>query len=366
MPKLISELAAGQQYQFSSKEGQIAASQTRRFRILLQQAGEVFNIQETCQVFIGDVHPLNQDLFCTNYSAEYEGDSRMVVVVTFSYESTPSAASSSGGGGGGKDPKQFKPEERPANWYWSSSTTEVPVRSWRPVPLKDGATADVEPAKNPAGDMYDGITRLEPVVTITVEQFETEFSDKAYYVGTVNAEEFTIGDTFAPRTLLVKGISAKPVHESHKGEMRRGWKVSYEIAYRSNQVAADYADGVGVEQDIGWDIAVPVSGFNVTAFAPNQADAIRDSYGQPLKHNYGRIVPPLALPDNVTAGEKVRGMVKVLDYENGGTSQAPSASPIPLNLDGTPRKSTATPAVLVLRYCVHKQTDFKELGLRLE
>lgn len=367
MPKLISELSSGQQFSFSAKEGQIAAQQTRRFRVLLEQAGEVWNIQEACQVFIGDVHPINADLFCTNYNAEYEGDSRMVVVVTFTYESTPSAASSGGGGGGGsgKDPKQFKPEERPANWYWTSTTSEVPITSWRPVPESGGATGAVTQATNPAGDMYDGISRVAPIVTISVEQFETEFSNKAYYVGLVNESEFTIGDTFEPRTLMVKGITAKPVHESHQGEMRRGWKVTYEIAYRSNVVAVDYDDG-RVEQEIGWDIAIPVSGYNVKAFVPNVIDGVRDIFGQPLRHSYGKIVAPFLLPENVTAGEKVRGMVKVLDYENGGAAQAPSASPIPLNMNGTPRDASANPTVLVKRYCVHKQGDFKELGLRLE
>jgi hypothetical protein len=70
------------------------------------------------------------------------------------------------------------------------------------------------------------------------------------------------------------------------------------------------------------------------------------------------------LPFQTTPGEKVRGMVKVYEYETGGTSQLPCAQPIPLNDNGRPRKSGLMP--LVYGYQVHRAIDLtKTLGLRL-
>ena len=59
-------------------------------------------------------------------------------------------------------------------------------------------------------------------------------------------------------------------------------------------------------------------------------------------------------------------MVKVFEYEDGGVSQAPSASPIPLNDNGRPRINTANPKVLVYGYQVQPSINLTQtLGLRL-
>jgi hypothetical protein len=147
---------------------------------------------------------------------------------------------------------------------------------------------------------------------------------------------------------------------------------SYEFAFRRNTVPYIY---YGIEkpddQDIGWDIAVPLTGFNVRAINPANPQPRDDVFAQPLKHSGGKIATPLALFDNVAAGDKVRAMVKVFEYENGGASQIPSAQPVPLNFDGTPRKVVrdngefANP-VLIERYRVAPEIDFTQaLGLRL-
>jgi hypothetical protein len=58
-------------------------------------------------------------------------------------------------------------------------------------------------------------------------------------------------------------------------------------------------------------------------------------------------------------------MVKVFEHESGGASQTPSAQPIPLNDDGTPRIYNADPKVLVYRYRVYREANFNTLNLRL-
>lgn len=354
MPKLVSELASGQQYQFSSKEGQVTASQTRVFKVILSSPGEYIDIQQVCGVYIGDFHPVNVALVCTNYSAQYEGDSRMVVVCTFTYEASAGSSNSQSG----QDPKQFSPDIRPANWWTSSSIIEVPVYSWRPV--TGDVPGDAEPATNPVGDAYEGITEPQAIVTITVEQFQqvdpTVMNSQA---GVTNAESFRIG-TLAPgkRTVMFRGVQSKPVIESWRGQVFRGWMCSYEFVYKRNYNSF-------LDADIGWDIVVPQSGYNVKAFLPLIGNADDDPYGQPLKHINFKIDNPLSLSPLINAGDKVRAMVRVFEYENGGTSQAPSASPVPLNDDGRPRKESADPKVLLKRYCVTKPVNFSTFGLRL-
>ena len=55
-------------------------------------------------------------------------------------------------------------------------------------------------------------------------------------------------------------------------------------------------------------------------------------------------------------------MIRVFDYEDGGTSQVPSASPIPLNDNGRPRIDTADPKVLVYGYAVQPEMNFNLLN----
>jgi hypothetical protein len=117
--------------------------------------------------------------------------------------------------------------------------------------------------------------------------------------------------------------------------------------------------------DIGWDVAIPVTGFNVRSFNPNAAAAFIDRFGQPLRHENGKIKTPLALPEGIDPNEKVRAMVRVFEYENGGASQVPSAQPVPLTSDGYPLAESANPKVLVWRYRIYREHDFSTLGLRL-
>lgn len=360
MPKLVSEVVSGSQFTRSMQDGSVADSQVRVFKIILSAPNEVIDPQTHCNIRIGDQHPINTNIVCKSFDVRFDGDSRAVMVVTFNYES---AAHSSQ-----QDQNNKPPELRAANWTTSTSLIESPLYRWRP---RIGAAvwgALAVPAVNAAGDIYDAVTQLTSIVNISVEQFSvldpTRFN---LYGGYINDQAMTLGNlNMGPHTVMFRGVSSQPHVESWGGEIRRGWKSTYEFAYKRN-LTAIMIPGAG-EQDVelGWDVAIPQTGFNVNAFAPPGGND-DDVFAQPLKHSAGRIVPILALPVGVAPGEKVRAMVKVFEYEDGGISQTPSASPIPLNDNGRPRINTANPKVLVYGYQVQPSINLVQtLELRLE
>ena len=358
MPKKVSEINSGAQFSRSSENGRLADSAARAFRILANEPGEVFDLQKECDIRIGDPYPGVDKLRCTSYSAQYEGSSRMVVLCTFQFSTTAGSDS-------GADPRSEPPDIRPALWATSVSLMEVPATGWAEV-SQFGISAVSEPAANPIGDMYDGVSRLEPVVTITIDQYEpSDPTRHQLYAGSVNEKDFTIGtlNCFSG-SVMFRGVQCRPTVEAWGDDIFRGWRATYEFTFRKNHVRGLWTLAGGLfDADIGWDVAIPQTGFNVRAFAPG-AGGDKDDYGQPLSHSGGKISDPLALPSNITAGNKVRGMVKVHEYENGGASQLPSAQPIPLNEDGTPRKETANPKVIIKRYRTQQEFDFTAFNLR--
>lgn len=351
----VAEIAPGVQYQFSAEELQVAASTTRVFRILKNDPSEYVAIAGLCGISVGDEHPQEAGLFCASYSAQYEGDSRMVILATFNYRTTPAA-----GGGAGGDRNQNPPDVRPANWSTSSALQEVPAYIWKPI-TGPGA-GSWRPCNNPAGDMYEGVTRLEPIVTISIEQFETiDPTRHQLYAGYVNTNPIQLGSlAMFPRSCMFRGVQTSPAVEHWGDNTFRGWKASYEFAFRVNWMGTPYNTA------IGWDIAVPQSGFNVKAWTPNFVQPDLDNYSQPLKKNTDgvSILEPLALPSQVSVGQKMRAMVRIA-AEDGKTTQRPSAQPIPLNNDGSGRIDTADPPVIVHRYQVQNDIDFNLFGLRL-
>lgn len=377
MPKLVKETTSGAQFTRSMNEGVLADSQDRVFKIILNAPNEVVNPQTECGITIGDQHPVNTNIYCKTFSVRFDGESRMVMIVTFSYES--SAHSS-------QQPQDDKPPElRAANWSTSTSLIEQPVYRWY---KRTGANtwAGNSAAVNPAGDIYDAVSQLRSMVNISIEQWEpSDPTRHCRYGGYVNDEVMNLGSlVMQPHTVMFRGVTSQPSVESWGGGTWRGWKATYEFAYKRNstKIYLDAAFGVAVqgeeEVDLGWDIAVPQTGFNVKAFAP-PGNAIDDPYGQPLQHGdensndatlrqfAGRIVEPVKLFTGVAAGDKVRAMVRVFSYRGGGASQTPSASPIPLNDDGRPRKDTADPKVLVYGYQVQPSINLTQtLALRLE
>jgi hypothetical protein len=374
MPKEVSEITEGVAFSRSSESGQIADSQPRVFRIVLNSPTELIDIQQACGVYIGDELRPGAGIYCSSFDARYESNSRMALLCTFQFRSTPSSGSSAGGG----DPKSFAPDIRPADWAVSSSLIEVPVYTWTPLSGNGAELVPPEAPINAAGDLFDTIPRYEPMITISVNHWEAEDPTRnCERVGSVNEKDFRIGELNCKKhTLMLRGITAQPAVESYNGVTYRGWNANYEFAYRRNHVkgiesgASRFGFAVATtDEDIGWDIAVPETGFNVLAFNPAAPRDDQDIFGQPLKHENRKIVDdPYALFNGVQAGDRVRAMVKVFEYDDGGASQTPSAQPIPLNPDGTPRKSfgddAASPPVIVRRYLIYDEYDFRNFNLR--
>lgn len=364
MPKLTKEISSGAQFQRSSENGRnLTDAQTRVFRILLETPGEVVNVQDVCNITIGKPHPYNQNIYCVSWDVKFEGESRMVLLATFNYQSTPAAQD--------EDKNKQPPDVRPANWSTSTSLIEVPVRSWVPISQGGGRGAP-EAAVNTAGDMYDGVSKFEATVTITVEQFvRNDPTVHCTYAGNVNKVPWLIGTLLCNAgSLMFRGVQCRPVVEAWGDEIFRGWTATYEFSYRYNWVEGlwDHAAKKTYSENIGWDIAVPQTGFNVTCDL-NAADV--EKTGMPLRHDASGKIEGwpnnLQLPQGVAVGQKARGHVLVYAYDNGGASQLPCAQPIPLNDDGTPRSSTANPKVILRRYRTNEETDFvQQFGLRFQ
>lgn len=378
MPKMVSEIAQGQSYEFSAGDAEIASRQVRVFRLIKSDPTEYINVFQACGVYIGNQHPQNVELYCESVSAQYEGDSRLVLLITFNYRaSLQFEQSSGGGGGGGKGDKLSKPPDiRPANWSISSSLVEVPAFSWRKANPTTGAFIKAaEPITNPAGDLYEGVSKTEGIITISVEQWEdVDPAWHAEYAGYVNDDDVTIGGLTMPRrTLMFRGLQTQAAVEKYNDRLYKGWKATYEFLYRKNTCQiSNTTNGQFIETDIGWDRAQPQSGFNVRAWTPlapngSEINNKRNDFSQPLKHENNAIKIPVSLPDGVLVGEKVRAMIKVAEYGEGKTAQRSSAMPVALNDDGSARSEFEDPPVLIYRYAVQPEIDLmRVLQIRLQ
>lgn len=365
MPKEVSEIPQGNQFSRSGGQGTGNDSHTRVFRVILNSPSETFNPETDpdIAVKVGDKHPFN-DVYCTGYSVRFEGDSRLVLNVTLEY------GASAGSSASGDDPNSQPPEVRPANWTTSTSLIEQPVYVWRPRQAAGAWGAEVA-AVNPAGDIYEAVSQLTSLVSISITQSDvTDPTRHNLYGGYINDETITLGTlVMLPHTVMFRGVSSEPVVENWGGVTLRRWRSTYEFAFKRNRMTIDVPGGLRGEVDVGWDIVVPQAGYNVICFDPAGAGATQDPYGQPLQFKVESPeikMDPAGpyLPDNLAVGAKARAMVRVSGVRL--TTQAPSASPIPLNDDGTPRKDTATPKVLTYAYQVQPSVNITTtLGLRL-
>jgi hypothetical protein len=354
MPKLVSELAQGNAFSRSADGGQLADTATRVFKIILDSPGESIDIMAAVGVQIGDPYSSGNPIPCVSVEGRADGESRLVRIVTAQYRTSPMVDGE--GGTGLPDPMLVMPDVRPANFSTSTSLYEMPATRWCEAP---GNTWT--PVHNPVGDLLDGVGELAPITTIRVTQFNylpgTVFSQ---HVGKVNDEAMNLGSFLScgRRTVMFRGVEAQPHVETFGITVYRGFMNSYEFAYRPH-----FVDGFG---EVGWDMLVPLSGFNVKAFNPGAPPANADPWGQPLRHEDGKVVPPLLLPEQTDAGDRVRAMVKIMDTQNKGTSQNPSAQPVPLNADGTPRITSADPKVLIKQYQVQTAINLTNtLALRI-
>jgi hypothetical protein len=303
MPKLVSEIMQGRTFERTAEQGAVSDSAQRQWKIVLSSPGESFDITEAVGVAIGDVLDETNPIPCVSFSVAADGDSRMVRLVTARYATTPGEPGGDddgggGGGGGGGDPGSTEPDNRYAQISITTSMSEMPSWTWIATP-GGGNNARVA-AVNPCKEPVDGIIRLEPVVVLSVEQFETiDPTSKCQHVGKVNSNAGTYKSlNFEPRTLLFRGLTARPATEFWGSTLYRGYRSSYEFVYRRNVQKT-----TGGDQTIcGWDMAIPQTGWN-----------------------------------EKVAGETRRALVKIKSADGKIDEWTQSASPIALNDDGTRR-----------------------------
>jgi hypothetical protein len=347
MPKMVSELAQGNQFSRSAEGGQLADTATRVWKIILNSPSEYLDILAAIGVQIGDPYSETNPIPCVSVEGRADGESRLVRIVTAQYRTSGMVGEE--GSDSAQDPMLIMPDLRPANFSTSTSLYEMPAYLWK----RDGQTG-WEPAANPVGDIMDGVTRMEPLTTIRVTQFNRlPGTIYANLCGYINTETMNLGSFLSckPHTVMFRGVEAQPHVETFGTVVCSGFMNSYEFAYRQN-----YTSAPGFAGAYGWDMAMPVTGFNCKAFTPNLVGTTNDNYAMPLKRDgeYGPFVTPLALQDGVAAGDKVRAMVRISGSEK-NINQQPSAQPIPLNEDGTPRSPNANPKVLIWK--VQTQLD---------
>lgn len=342
------EIPQGNQFSRSSESGVVADSATRRFRVLLSTPGESWDISQTVGVQIGDPYSGPNQIPCVSLEASADGDSKLVRIVTATYKSTL------GIGSGNSDPKLSPPEQRPALYSISTSLSEIVA--WGGKPVVGGQSQGWMGAYNPVGDMVDGLTRLEPVITINVDQYSaSDQSSILQYSGYVNSDTFSFSNlSVGIHQCMLQSVNSRPVVEQFGGTTFRGFIVSFVFAVRRH-----YTFTREGEMAVGWDLAVPQTGLYIKNDGLGTNNVSNDALC--LKHIDGQIYE---YPDGVTyaigtQGKKVRGMVVLpcLDGE-GGAVQRQCAQPLALNDDGTPRSPLAEPPVLINRFCMQPETNF--------
>jgi hypothetical protein len=350
MPKLVSELAQGNAFSLSSDGGGSAYRATRKWKVLLEKPDESWDIFKAIEVNIGDLYSKDNPIPCVSVEASHEGDDRMLCIVTAEYRSSP------GSDPAAPDPKSQDPTERPALYSMTTSLTEI--AAWSGKVVTGGTSAAITPATNPAGDLVDGITRLEPVVTINIDQYSTaDESQILGYCGYVNQSPFTFSNlTIGTHCCMLQSVTSTPVVEQFGATTFRGFKITFSFAVRSH-----WALTRNGYEAIGWDIAVPQTGFNIINSGLGNANV--DQKALVLQHELGRVKmdgnKPAALASNATG--RVRAMVTVsaAGSDDGGYTQIPCAQPIALNDDGTPR-NVESAGILINRLCLQPEREFGE------
>lgn len=354
------ELSQGNEFARNAESGPSVDSARRVFRVLLSAPDESWSIPATIGIDIGDEYSESNPIPCVSWEARADGDSRLVRIVTVNYKATPGFASD-----GVSDPKTEQPTVRPAIWSMSTSLQEIAAFGGRAVSGSgsNATSGDWRPAVNPVGDLVDGLTRLEPVVTISIDQYSTgDESARLAYVGYINSDVFTFSSlSVGAHCCMLQGISSTPIVEQFKTGMFRGFKITFTFGVRAHWTLTRH----GV-QPIGWDLAVPQCGLNIINDGLNNANVDQDALN--LQHEYDKIYENPRFLVAGTAGTRVRAAIAI-SSPGGGSFQRPAAAPVPLNDDGTPRSRTANPPVLINRICTQPEMEFgnnfTNLGIRI-
>lgn len=341
----------------------------RAWKIIYENPSEYIttDVRPLIGVTVGSVHPTVPICACDSIEIKPDGDSRHAYIITANYSSK--ALSLQDGGfegdsGGNQDPRTQPPQSRQANWSTDVSTIEAPSWVWKPR-FRSGigpVNEDWGPAVNPAGDLYDGVVTMQPIVSIRVEQLQQRDPNNfALYVGYVNSNDISLGALKClPRSVMLKGISATPHVEVVGSRAWRGWKATFEFLYKPG-----YNNYLGMF--LGWDVATPVSGWNVKNVAGATADPTVEKGSLALKLTNDSVASIQgwkagAVIEPTLVGENSRANVLIAAPGSKAT-QRPSAQPVALNWNGTPRKLDLKPLIQVNQ--VYAEFDMSTLNLRL-
>lgn len=184
------------------------------------------------------------------------------------------------------------PASRVAKWSAEASTIEVPALFYY-----DGYTQ--KPLTNSAGDYFQGLTTLEPIVRL---RYEKNYAAAGYFgsgfpTGVVNAMNHVNGSAwagYASHTCRVESVSVAYEEEEFSNAIYRFWALTATIAYRQST----------------WNLKLPDVGWN-----------------------------------SIGGNGKQRAMV----WEE--KSQEWIQSPNPIGLNGSGLPASAEPAVLDRRVC---------------
>jgi hypothetical protein len=360
--KSVAEIASGGSNERSVDGGQLADVSVRNWRVILESPAAAYDVQEAIQVWIGDTHPVNVNLPCVSISEKVEGESRVVRIVTATYRTTPGTDPEN-------DPNTQPPDIRPATYSITSSLMEVPATSWKkfggvwvPDPrrgpfgqrLDPDAIGAAEVPVNPNKDRYDGVSMLVPIISINIEQFDNFPTRRLDDAGKVNEDEFTfLGLTIAKCTCMLRNIAVRPVVESFGDATYRGFMRTFEFAIKTNG---------------GWLIEQLVEGFNITNDGLGRADVDQGALNLEILNEKIKGWPNAPELAAGTQGKKMRACV-LISGRDGAVVQRPSAQPVALNLDGTPRKIDQVPPVLTQRYLTQGTAafgnNFVNMGIRI-
>lgn len=351
MPKSFVELAQGNTFTRSSEGGSSVDAAQRQFKVVLNAPNEEWLVDEVLGIKIGDPYTETNQIPCVSWEARADGDSRLVKIVTFRYRSTPGGVDGSGGGGGGgggSDPRLKSPEVRPALYQLSSSLQEVPAVGGG-VRTDSGVYTETSAFTNSAGDLLEGMTKLEPVVNLQITQYSyTDQSGLLQYTGFVNSDQFVFsGHTVPIHCCMFNGLSVTPYVESGF----RGFQLQFQFAFRWN-----YCPGVQFNGNapLGWDQPVVDSGYNIYNDGLGRQDVEHEHLLYKLDADESGFVEEP--PTLARQGEKVRAQIPGQADASGRLRQHAAASPVLLNTDGTPRFRSLDP--IVWRFRTQPETTF--------
>lgn len=333
MPKGFSELAQGNVFTRSSEGGASVDSAQRQFKVLLNEPGESWSVPGYLGIDVGDPYSATDQIPCVSWEGRYDGDSRMVVIVTYRYRSTPGGVDGSGGGGQGGDPRLKSPDVRPALYSMSSSLQEVPAIGGS---MRVGGGYLVKPAfTNSAGDLLEGLTKLEPIVTLQITQYSfTDQSSLLQYTGSINSDQFVFsGHTVPVHCCMFQSLNASPYVESGF----RGFQLDFQFSFRWN-----FCPGVqyNANDPLGWDQPIVDAGYNIINIGLGDSTVEQEHLVYTLD-DAGNIASPKTLKGS---GAKVRAQIPAAGVD-GGERQHAAASPVLLNTSGSPRSRSLAPIV---------------------